>query len=104
YLLGRWTYDVFANYWGAMPAESNPIAAGLNARPKFVASNTLTNPEWSNTTVLRGDNHEASIADLKTRQDGELLSPGGGIFHRWLFANRLVDEMILVIYPVIVGQ
>lgn len=104
FLLGRWTYDVFANYWGTMPPESNPIAAGLNTHPKYVVSNTLTDPGWTNTTVLTGETVKPKIAELKASAGGELLVPGGGILHRWLLANRLVDELTLLIYPVIVGQ
>ena len=104
FLLGRWTYELFANYWGAMSSDSNPIAKGLNTRPKYVASNTLTNPGWPHTKVLPGNTLKASIAELKAQPGDELLVPGGGVLHRWLCANRLVDEMILLIYPVIVGQ
>jgi|SRR5690625_830337 len=104
FLLGRWTYNVFAQYWGRMSVDSNPIAAGLNTKPKYVASNTLTNPGWSNSTVLSSDELEGSIAELKAQPGGELLVPGGGILHRWLYANRHVDELTLLIYPVIVGQ
>ncbi len=87
-----------------MSPESNPIAAGLNTHPKYVVSNTLTDPGWTNTTVLTGETVKPKIAELKASAGGELLVPGGGILHRWLLANRLVDELTLLIYPVIVGQ
>jgi|SRR5690625_4992989 dihydrofolate reductase len=104
FLLGRWTFEVFANYWGKMSPDSNPIAAGLNTRPKYVASDTMTDPGWSNSTVISSDNLASTIAKLKAQTGDELLVPGGGLLHRWLQANRLVDEMTLLIYPVVVGQ
>src|SRR5262249_8936380 len=54
FLFGRWTYEVFAGYWGVMDPGSNPIAGALNTRPKYVASSTLRDPQWADTTVLAG--------------------------------------------------
>jgi dihydrofolate reductase len=62
-LFGRRTYEIFAPYWGVQ-GDSNPIAAALNTRPKYVASNTLTDPQWADTTVLSGD-VAAAISELK---------------------------------------
>jgi len=104
FLLGRRTYEIFAPYWGAMiDPRTNPIAAALNNRPKYVVSTSLTHPEWAGTTVLTGD-VAAAIGDLKARHDGDLLVPGSGALVRWLLANELVDQLDLVTYPVIVGQ
>jgi dihydrofolate reductase len=104
FLFGRRTYEIFAGYWGVMPdPDTNPIAAALNSRPKYVVSTTLADPRWAGTTVLRGDVGTA-IAELKTNHDGELLVPGSGALVRWLLANDLVDQLDLVTYPVIVGQ
>jgi dihydrofolate reductase len=64
FLFGRWTYDFFAGYWGAMDLGSGPIADALNTRPKYVASSTLTEPRWADTTVLSGD-LAAAIGELK---------------------------------------
>jgi dihydrofolate reductase len=104
FLFGRRTYEIFAGSWGAMPdPESNPIAGPLNRQPKYVASTTLTDPQWANTTVLSGD-VAAAIGELKARPAGELQVHGSGRLVRWLFDNRLVDEIILLTYPVVVGQ
>ena len=104
FLFGRRTYDVFAGYWGAMACPgSGPIADALNARPKYVASNTLTEPRWANTTVLSGD-LAAAIGELKAKPAGELQVHGSGALTRWLLANELVDEMTLIVVPVILGQ
>src|SRR4051794_40660933 len=103
FLFGRWTYEFFAGYWGAMDPSSNPIAEALNTRPKYVASNTLTEPSWADTTVL-SDDVAAAIADLKDMQEGELQVHGSGALIRWLLENDLVDEMNLLIVPVVVGQ
>lgn len=104
FLFGRRTYEIFAGYWGAMiDSSTNPIAAALNSRPKYVASTSLTDPKWAGTTVLHGDVATA-VGDLKAQQDGELLVPGSGALVRWLLANDLVDQLDLLTYPVVVGQ
>ena len=103
FLLGRWTYEVFAGYWGLITDPDNPIAAPLNARPKYVASTTLTDPQWAGTTVLSGD-VAAAIGELKAQPGGELQVHGSCKLVRWLFDNQLVDEITLLIYPLIVGE
>jgi len=102
FLFGRRTYELFAGYWGVQ-GSSNPIAAALNARPKYVASNTLTDPEWADTTVLSRDLATA-IGELKARRGGELQVHGSGQLVRWLLDNELVDEIILLVCPVVVGM
>ena len=86
-----------------MADSEHPIAAALNTRPKYVASTTLTDPQWANTTVLSGD-VAASVGELKAKPAGELQVHGSGKLVRWLLDNQLVDEMILLTYPVIIGQ
>lgn len=104
FLFGRRTYEIFAGSWGVMPDPgSNPIAAALNSRPKYVVSTTLTDPQWANTTVLSGD-VAAAIGELKAKPGGDLQVHGSGELVRWLTDNQLVDEMNLLICPVVVGQ
>jgi dihydrofolate reductase len=103
FLFGRRTYELFAGYWGVMNPGSSPIADALNTRPKYVASTTLTDPRWADTTVLSGD-LAAVIGKLKAKPGGELQVHGSGILVRWLLENDLVDEMNLLIAPVVVGQ
>ena len=103
FLFGRRTYELFAGYWGVQDDFDNPFVASLNTRPKFVASNTITDPEWADTTVLSGD-LETSIRALKAKPGGELQVHGSGHLIRWLLEHELVDEMTLIVCPVIVGR
>ena len=103
FLFGRRTYEIFAGYWGVMANSASPIAAALNTRPKYVASTTLTNPRWADTTVLSGD-VAAAIRELKAKPGGELQVHGSGALTRWLLDNQLADEINLLVCPVVVGQ
>jgi dihydrofolate reductase len=103
FLFGRRTYEVFAGSWGAMADSEDPIAVALNTRPKYVASTTLTDPQWADTTVLSGD-VAAAIGELKAKPAGELQVHGSGALIRWLLDNDLVDELNLLLFPVVVGQ
>jgi len=102
FLFGRRTYELFAGYWGVQDDFDNPFVSSLNSRPKYVASNTITDPQWADTTVLSGD-LEAAIRDLKAQPGGELQVHGSGQLIRWLLEHELVDEMTLIVCPVIVG-
>ncbi len=102
FLFGRRTYEVFASSWGANQGD-NPISVALNTRPKYVASTTLTDPRWADTTVLSG-NVAAAVRELKAKPGGELQVVGSLSLVRWLLDNDLVDELTLLTYPVVVGQ
>src|SRR5881398_845122 len=104
FLFGRRTYEIFAGSWGTWddPGDS-PIWTALNTKPKYVASTTLTDPQWADTTVLSGD-VKAAIGELKAKPAGELQVHGSGNLVRWLFDNHLVDEITLLTYPVVIGQ
>ena len=107
FLFGRRTYEIFAGSWGTgswgANQGNNPISVALNTRPKYVASTTLTDPQWADTTVLSGD-VAAAVGELKAKPGGELQVHGSGNLVRWLLDNQLVDEIILLTYPVVVGQ
>jgi dihydrofolate reductase len=104
FLFGRRTYEIFAGSWGAIPEmRAHPIGAALNEKPKYVASTTLNDPEWAATTVLSGD-VAAAVGELKAKPGGELQVHGSGNLVRWLLENQLVDEVTLLVYPLIVGQ
>src|SRR5262245_53364330 len=111
FLFGRRTYELFAGYWGAEERaraaaedpDNHQITDALNTRPKYVVSNTLTEASWADTTLLTGD-VAAAIGALKATPGGELQGCGSGTLIRWLLDNDLVDEMILLTVPVVLGQ
>jgi dihydrofolate reductase len=104
FLFGRQTYEIFARSWGTgswgANQGDNPVSAALNSRPKYVASTTLTDPQWADTTVLSGD----AVGELKAAPGGELQVHGSGNLVRRLLDDHLVDEIVLLTYPVVVGQ
>ena len=103
FLFGRRTYENFAGHWPTAGDEEQVVARPLNAKPKYVASTTLSTPlSWQNTTLLGGDAVSA-VAELKRRGDGELHLIGSAALARTLIAAGLVDELRLMLDPVLLG-
>jgi dihydrofolate reductase len=99
-LLGRRTYEGFAKAW---PSREGPFADKLNTDPKYVVSNTLTEPTWQNTTVISGDVIEG-VAKVKDETEGTILVAGSGTLVRTLLAANLVDELRLMVFPTVLGR
>jgi dihydrofolate reductase len=100
-LLGRVTYEGFAKAWPTMEGTGE-FGKKFNEMPKFVVSTTLENPEWNNTTVLRGDLAE-DVGALKERFSGDILVAGSATLVQSLLARGLVDQLNLMIFPVVLG-
>ena len=100
-LLGRKTYEGFAEYWPNQPAD-NPTAARMNSVPKYVASRTLQSVDWRNTTLLEGD-AAVAVAKLKDELDGELHVSGSSDLIQTLLRHDLVDELVLLVFPIVLG-
>jgi dihydrofolate reductase len=98
-LLGRVTYEGFARAW---PSRTGEFADKFNAMPKYVVSATLENPEWNNTTMLAGDVAE-EVAKLKGKQAGDIVVHGSPRLVQLLVERDLVDELRLMVYPVVLG-
>ena len=99
-LIGRRTYEGFAAAW---PEREGDFADMFNSMPKFVVSTTLTDPEWNNTTVLSSGDATVEVRKLKEDFDGELQVPGSHRLVQDLVANDLVDQVNLMVFPVILG-
>jgi dihydrofolate reductase len=98
-LLGRRTYDGFAAAW---PSREGEFADKFNSMPKYVVSSTLRDPEWNNTHVLDGDPVEA-VRKLKEKQDGVIVVHGSAQVAQMLLENDLVDQLNLMVFPVVLG-
>src|SRR5437868_3741870 len=99
WLLGRRSYDFFAARWRP---RTGALADRLNGLPKYVVSSTLEDPEWQNTSVLRGD-VVTEVSKLKQKLDGEIVVPASYQLARTLIEHDLVDELRLVVFPVVLG-
>lgn len=103
FLLGRYTYEVLAAYWPNAGEEEQALAVPLNTRPKYVASTTLIDPlAWQNARVLQGDVAEA-VGALKQEDGGDLQVIGSTKLVQTLFEHDLVDELRLMIDPLVLG-
>ena len=98
-LIGRRTYESFAGAW---PNREGEFADKFNTMPKYVVSSTLEDPEWNNTTVIKGDVVE-EVRKLKDRIDGILQTPGSLRLVQELMDSDLVDEIRLMVFPVMLG-
>ena len=99
-LLGRRTYEGFAAAW---PSRDGEFADKFNTMPKYVVSSTLNDPEWNNSTVLKGDVAK-EVAQLKEEQEGDIVVHGSAQLAQTLLENDLVDELRLMVFPVVLGS
>jgi dihydrofolate reductase len=99
-LLGRVTYEGFAAAW---PSREGEFADKFNTMPKYVVSSTLQKPDWNNSTVLDGDLAE-EVAKLKQEQDGDIVVHGSARLVQALIEHDLVDELRLMVFPVVLGS
>jgi dihydrofolate reductase len=99
-LLGRVTYEGFAEAW---PSREGEFADKFNSMPKYVVSSTLGEPEWNNSTVLKGD-LVAEVAKLRAAHAGDIVVHGSARLAQTLVEYDLVDEIRLMVYPVVLGS
>src|SRR5688500_12453417 len=99
-LLGRVTYEGFAKAW---PSRDGEFADKFNNMPKYVVSSTLDEPEWSNSTVLKGGVSDA-VTKLRQEHDGDIVVHGSAQLVQTLVENDLVDELRLMVFPVVLGS
>jgi dihydrofolate reductase len=101
-LLGRVTYEGFAAAWPSRTDEVG-LAAQFNSMPKYVVSSTLEDPEWNNSTVLEGGVAE-EVAKLREKHDGDIVVHGSARLVQTLIEHDLVDELRLMVFPVVLGS
>ena len=101
FLMGRVVYEEWAGYWPTSTDE--PFASFLNNTPKYVVSRTLEEATWNNTTIINGD-VAAGIRDIKDRTQRDIGMSGSATLVRWLLANGLLDQLNLLVHPIVVGK
>ncbi len=101
FLMGRVLYEEWSEYWPAQGDED--FGSFINSIPKYVASTTLTEATWNNTTLVTGD-VASRLEELKQRTDGDIGMSGSPTLVRWLLANGLLDELNLLVHPIAVGH
>jgi dihydrofolate reductase len=99
-LLGRVTYEGFAQAW---PSREGEFADKFNSMPKYVVSSTLTDPAWNNSTVISGDLTE-EVEKLKREHEGDIVVHGSATLLQGLLERNLVDELRLMVFPVVLGS
>lgn len=99
-LLGRVTFDGFAEAW---PPRTGEFADRFNSMPKYVVSSTLESPEWNNSTVIKGDIAKA-VTELRAQLDGNIVVHGSVQLVQYLLEHDLVDELRLMVFPVVLGR
>jgi dihydrofolate reductase len=104
-LMGRVNYEEWAEFWPQQDPEENPAALHMNAVRKYVVSTTLKESlEWNNSKLIRGENVVEEIAGLKRQSGGDISISGSGILVRSLLRDDLLDELRLMVHPVVVGS
>ena len=100
-LLGRVTYEGFAEAW---PSRDGEFADKFNNMPKYVVSSTLEDPDWTNSTVIEGDDLTAAVARIKDGHDGDVVVHGSAQLVQALLDKDLIDELRLMVFPVVLGS
>jgi dihydrofolate reductase len=100
-LMGGTLYREWSEYW---PTSTDELAGVMNSTPKYVVSRTLDRVDWSNSTLIRGDDVAGQIRELKARPGKDIAMSGSATLTRWLLGQGLVDEMHLLVHPILVGS
>jgi dihydrofolate reductase len=104
-LMGRVNYEEWAAYWPQQDPEENPIAATMNGRRKYVVSTTLEEPlEWINSTLIKGNEFAEELGNLKEQEGKDIVISGSGTLVCSLLRDGLLDELKLMIHPIVVGS